>query len=100
MTAYAVGLYDIWDPSWIPDYKEPVTRLIEKHGGRYIARSSTCAWEVLEGVKPDITGITLIAFPTMEQARAWHRDVEYQPYIKLRQEGSRLNLMLVEGCDG
>lgn len=55
---------------------------------------------MLEGNRPAITGITIIEFPTMEAARAWHSDVEYQPFIKLRQTGSHLDLMLVEGCAG
>jgi uncharacterized protein (DUF1330 family) len=37
---------------------------------------------MMEGDKPDITGVTLIEFPTMEAPRAWHNDPEYQPYIK------------------
>jgi len=49
---------------------------------RYIGRRSSCPWEMMEGDKPDITGVTLIEFPTMEAARAWHNDPEYQPYIK------------------
>ena len=28
MTAYAVCLYNVWDQSWPPKYKEPVTELI------------------------------------------------------------------------
>jgi uncharacterized protein (DUF1330 family) len=36
----------------------------------------------------------------MEHAKAWHSDPEYAPFIKLRQAGSHLDLMLVEGCDG
>jgi uncharacterized protein (DUF1330 family) len=100
MAAYAVGLYNMQDRSWLPAYKETVTELIAKHGGRYIARASNCPWEVLEGRQPSITGITIIEFPSMEHARAWHNDPEYAPFIKLRQAGSHLDLMLVEGCDG
>ena len=100
MTAYAVCLYKVWDQSWPPKYKDPVTRLIAKHGGRYIARRSSCPWEMMEGDQPDITGVTLIEFPTMEAARAWHDDPEYQPYIQLRQTGSKVAMILVEGCKG
>ena len=53
MAAYAVCLYNVWDQSWPPKYKEPVTRLIAKHGGKYIARRSTCPWEMMEGAPPD-----------------------------------------------
>lgn len=100
MKAYAVGLYDMRDRSWLPAYKEKVTALIAKHGGRYIARASNCPWTVLEGKHYPITGITIIEFPSMEHAKAWHSDPEYVPFIRLRQAGSQLDLMLVEGCDG
>jgi uncharacterized protein (DUF1330 family) len=100
MPAYAVGLYNMQDRSWLPAYQEKVTALIAKHGGRYIARASKCPWMVLEGKDYPITGITIIEFPSMEHAKAWHRDPEYAPFIKLRQAGSQLDLMLVEGCDG
>src|SRR5687767_15151821 len=94
MPAYAVGLYNMQDRSWLPTYQEKVTALIAKHGGRYIARASKCPWMVLEGKDYPITGITIIEFPSMEHAKAWHRDPEYAPFIKLRQAGSQLDLML------
>jgi uncharacterized protein (DUF1330 family) len=96
MTAYAVGLYNMHRRDWIDAYRNPVTGLIAKHAGKYLSRASTCRWEMLEGDRPMITGITLIEFPSMELARSWHRNVEYQPYIKIRQAGSHLDLMLVE----
>jgi len=56
----------------------------------------TSRWETAEGNQPDITGITLIEFPSLEAARAWHCDPEYQPFIELRQAGSHLDLFLVD----
>jgi uncharacterized protein (DUF1330 family) len=101
MPAYAIGLYDVSDWSWHKQYKDSVTKLIKKHGGRYLARSSICPWEMLEGKPPqDATSFTLIEFPSMDHARAWYQDVEYQPYIALRQKGSTLKLILVDGCEG
>jgi uncharacterized protein (DUF1330 family) len=41
--------------------------------------------------------MVLIEFPSNESAKAWYRDPEYQPLIKYRQTGSKLDLMLVEG---
>lgn len=102
MPAYAIGLYRLEDlPSWHPTYKEPVTALIEKHGGRYVARSSICPWEMLEGEPPtDASSFTLIEFPDMNAARAWYNDPEYQQYIRLRQgSGTQLKLVLVDGCE-
>ena len=103
MTAYAIGLYKFKNlESWHPKYKEPVTKLIEKHGGRYVSRASASPWEILEGAEPiDATSFTLIEFPDMASARAWHSDPEYQEFIRLRQgSGTELKLILVDGCDG
>jgi uncharacterized protein (DUF1330 family) len=51
----------------------------------------------LEGAAPDITNITMIEFPSMEHARAWYNDPDYAPMKHLRQAGSRLTFLLVEG---
>jgi uncharacterized protein (DUF1330 family) len=96
MGAFAIGLYSIWDVSWRPAYREIVDALVAKHGGRYVART-TSAWEVLEGAAPEITNVTMIEFPSMEHARAWYNDPDYAPMKRLRQAGSRLNFLLVEG---
>jgi len=96
MTAYAVGLYNMRRRDWLDSYRNPVTALIARHGGHYLVCASTCRWEMLEGNAPSITGLTLIQFPTMGHARNWHRDAEYQPFIKLTQARSQLDLMLVE----
>jgi len=96
MTAYAVGLYNMYQRDWIKTYRAPVTALIARQGGKYLARGSTCRWEMLEGNQPDITGVALIEFPSMDAERAWHRDPEYRPYIGLRRTGSHLDLILFD----
>jgi len=96
MPAFAIGLYNIRDVSWRPAYREVVDKLVAKHGGRYVART-TSKWEVLEGAAPDVTNITMIEFPSMERARAWYNDPDYVPMKRLRQAGSHLNFLLVEG---
>jgi uncharacterized protein (DUF1330 family) len=98
MRAFAIGLYNIWDVSWRPQYREKVDELVAKHGGRYVART-TSPWEVLEGAAPEVTNITMIEFPSMEHARAWYHDPEYAPMKRLRQTGSRLNFLLVQGAN-
>jgi uncharacterized protein (DUF1330 family) len=96
MPAFAIGLYNIRDASWRRAYREVVDKLVAKHGGRYVART-TNPWEVLEGAAADVTNITMIEFPSMERARAWYNDPEYAPMKQLRQAGSRLTFCLVEG---
>jgi uncharacterized protein (DUF1330 family) len=53
--------------------------------------------ETLEGATPLPSGVVVLEFPSMEQARAWYRDPDYAPLIKLRQGGSDVELVLVEG---
>ena len=97
MSAFAIGLYDIWDLSWRPQYREMVDKLVAKHGRRYVVRTN-CPWEVLEGSASHMTNITMIEFPSMEHARAWYTDPDYVPMRELRQTGSRLTFLLVEGA--
>jgi uncharacterized protein (DUF1330 family) len=53
--------------------------------------------EMLEGGATLPSSIVLLEFPSMDDARAFHRDPEYAPFIELRQAGSDLELLLVEG---
>src|SRR4029450_13419101 len=96
MPAFAIGLYSIRDASWRPEYRAVMDKLVARHGGRDGART-TNPWEVLEGTAPDVTNITMIEFPSMDHARAWYNDPEYAPMKRLRQAGSRLTFLLVEG---
>jgi uncharacterized protein (DUF1330 family) len=47
------------------------------------------------GTLPSI--IVVLEFPSMAQAKAWYNDPEYAPLITLRQTGSELDFILVEG---
>ena len=43
------------------------------------------------------SAIVILEFPSMAQAKAWYNDPAYAPLIKLRQSGSDLDFVLVEG---
>src|SRR5262249_48369137 len=85
------------DVSWRPAYRAVVDELVAKHGGRYVART-TCPWEVLEGVAPDTTNITMIEFPSMEHARAWYNDPEYAPNGRLAIGHGHARSSAIEGA--
>ena len=70
-------------------------KIVARHGGRFLVRPD-CPWEVLEGNPPRSTGIVMIEFPSMENARAWYNDPDYRSLIKLRRSSSTLDLILVE----
>jgi uncharacterized protein (DUF1330 family) len=53
--------------------------------------------EQLEGQGPLPDAIVVLEFPSIERAKAWYNDPEYAPLITLRQKGSDLDFVLVEG---
>ena len=95
MSAYLIALLDVSDPSWVAEYGPPTHALVEKHGGRYIARERNSS-KVEGGGKAPSTAV-IIEFPTLAQAQAFHSDPDYQPLIKLRQSGSTGEVLIVDG---
>jgi uncharacterized protein (DUF1330 family) len=95
MAAYAIGRLEIRDPSWLQDYGPQTAALVAKHGGKYLVRGG--AMERLEGTGPLPSVIVILEFPSMAQAQAWYHDPKYAPLITLRQTGSDLDFILVEG---
>jgi len=95
MPAYIIGRVQVRDPSWVEEYGRKIQPLLQKHGGRYLVRARQM--EALEGTTPLPSVMVVLEFPSLEQARAWYRDPEYAPLIKLRQGGSDAELVLVEG---
>ncbi len=95
MPAYVIGSVQLRDPSWIESYRATVPSLVAKHGGKYLVRGGKM--EKLEGPSPLPTTMVVLEFPTMAQAKAFHDDPEYAPFIKLREAGSDTELVAVEG---
>ena len=95
MPAYAIGRLHARDWSWLEDYAATTAALIEKHGGRYLSRGG--ALERLEGEEPLPDAYVVLEFPSMEHARAWHRDPEYAPMIELRKRKCHVEFVLVDG---
>ena len=85
----------MWDPSWLQEYGPKTAALVEKHGGKYLVRGS--AMERLEGTGQLPSVLVVLEFPSIEHARVWYHDPEYSPLITLRQTGSELDFILVEG---
>ena len=95
MPAYAIGRLLMRDPSWRKEYGPKVADLVKKQGGRYVVAGGKM--ERLEGHGDLPSAIVVLEFPSMAQAKAWYHDPEYAPMIKLRQSGSDLDFVLVEG---
>lgn len=95
MPAYIVGHLKVWDPSWVPEYLPKVTALIESHGGRFLVRGGEP--ERIEGTADTPQAAIVIEFPTREAAMAFWNDPAFVPLVALRNTGSSLEAMLLDG---
>lgn len=53
------------------------------------------AVEVLEG--PEVEGVVVVEFDSMEDARAWYNSADYQAAIQHRFKGASYRAMIVQG---
>jgi uncharacterized protein (DUF1330 family) len=97
MKHYAVAEINITDPGWIQEYVEHTTRLVEQHGGRYLAR--TPHMEKLEGDRPPPQIFLIIEWPSKEAAESFYQSDEYKPHRENRRIGSTGEFLLVAGED-
>jgi uncharacterized protein (DUF1330 family) len=94
---YAVAELDVTDPSWVGDYVEHATRIVEAHGGRYLARTPRI--ETLEGERRPRQIFLLIEWPSKEAAETFYASEEYRPFRDSRIAGSQGEFFLVAGED-
>jgi uncharacterized protein (DUF1330 family) len=94
---YVVAEMQVTDPGWIGPYVQNVTRLIERAGGRYLARTPKI--ERLEGDRAAPQIMLLIEWPSRETALAFYESDEYRPYLERRTAGSITHLSLFAGED-
>ncbi|MEM7342039.1 MAG: DUF1330 domain-containing protein [Actinomycetota bacterium] len=97
MTAYSVLEVTPTDDAWIPGYLAPVAEIISKHGGKYLARTTT--HERAEGEGPDVALRVLLEWPSMDAARAFVNDPEYAPHLAARTNGSISHHVIIDGVD-
>lgn len=99
MKYYCVAEFDVTDKGWVPEYVREVTGLVERYGGRYLARTPKV--ERLEGeAEAKVPQVFLIIeWPSREAALAFYESEEYAPYLRSRLKGSAGSLFLVAGED-
>jgi uncharacterized protein (DUF1330 family) len=97
MKHYGVAEIDITDPAWVAPYVAAVTPMIERLGGRYLARTSHV--ERLEGDRPVARIFVIVEWPSREVAMAFYESEEYRPYRESRIAGAINELTMVAGED-
>jgi uncharacterized protein (DUF1330 family) len=94
---YAVAEMNVTDRAWVGDSVAAVTPMVERYGGRYLARTSRAV--KLEGDRPAPHVILLIEWPSREAALAFYESDEYRPYRERRIAGALNEFVLVPGED-
>ncbi|MEM1053337.1 MAG: DUF1330 domain-containing protein [Pseudomonadota bacterium] len=97
MSYYSVLAVTPTSEEWIPDYIGPANALVAKHGGKYLARTSS--HEQIEGSDSPAALRIIIEWPSKEAAMAFMEDPGYVPHLKARHAGSTSFHYLIEAKD-
>ena len=96
MTAYWLARARVDEPEQYARYASQVPGILERHGGQVLARGG--AHEVLEG-PADFTRFVVIAFPSLEAAKACFHSADYQEAAAFRRNGGGVvEITIVEGA--
>jgi uncharacterized protein (DUF1330 family) len=94
---YFVGEVEVTDQSWVTEYVTTVTAMVERWGGRYLARTPKV--ERVEGERKPLPLIVIVQWPSKEAAMAFYESDEYRPYRRKRIAGGKNEFLLVAGED-
>jgi len=97
MKYYAVGELDFIDQSWVARYVQNVTKIVERRGGRYLARTSKIDQPEGDGKPPQL--FVIIEWPSKEAAQEFYESAEYRPYRDSRLAGAKSRFSLIAGED-
>ena len=97
MKYYFIGELEVTDQSWVADYVRNVTGMVERHGGRYLARTPLV--ERVEGQRKAPAMMVILEWPSKEKAVAFYDSEEYRPYRQNRIAGAKNEFLLVAGED-
>lgn len=97
MKYYSVAEITVTNRRWVPAYVRNVTKIVEAHGGRYLARSVQI--RKMEGDRPLPQLVVIIEWPSLEAAEIFYESEAYLPYKTSRLAGSNGEFILVSGED-
>ena len=95
MAAYVIGRMKIQTREWMDEYFSKVPAVIESYGGRFLVRGGNP--QTLEGHDAIPDAAFIVEFPSRDLALAFWRSEEFAPLVQLRQTGSELEAIVVDG---
>ncbi|MGD9903598.1 MAG: DUF1330 domain-containing protein [Vicinamibacterales bacterium] len=91
---YFIAEVDVTNPQQYGEYAKLSPGVIEKFGGRFIARGGQVA--SLEGAAA-APRVVIVEFPSFERAQQFYNSPDYQTIRKLRVGAANFRGVLVEG---
>lgn len=77
-------------------YVEKVRPIVERNGGRYLARGGNVT-PIAGDWRPE--RIILIEFPSADHIERWWSSPEYKAIVGLREQSTRASAIIVEGIE-
>jgi uncharacterized protein (DUF1330 family) len=95
MPAYLLAIRKgpVKDPAAMAEYQRRTREIKAKF--ELVPRVVYGEIQPLEGDTPD--GVIVLEFPTMEEARAWYENSEYQDAVPFRQQAADYDMFIVQG---
>jgi uncharacterized protein (DUF1330 family) len=91
---YAIVLLDITDDARYREYARRATAIEQRYGA--VSLVASAATEVVDGSWP-AERVVVIEFPSIDEARAWYTDLNYQDLIPMRHRATTSTVLLVDG---
>tara|TARA_Y100001970_G_scaffold283621_1_gene399273 strand:+ start:2542 stop:2829 length:288 start_codon:yes stop_codon:yes gene_type:complete len=95
MSAYAIVQINVTNPELYKDYLKKVTPIVEKYNGEYVVRGGN--FKKMLG-NWDYERTVVIKFPSYDIAIEWYKSEDYKPVKKIREDNSKGNFIIIEGC--
>ena len=92
--AYVLVQVEVTNPEQYAEYMKLSPGIIEKFGGKFIARGGRSA--TLEGT-PAPGRVVVVEFPSFERAQEFYKSAEYEAARKVRAGAATAQFVLVEG---
>jgi uncharacterized protein (DUF1330 family) len=94
--AYLLVQVNVTNPQQYGEYAKLSPGIIEKFGGRFLARGGRST--TLEG-SPAPNRVVVIEFPSFDRAQAFYRSPEYTAARHVREGAATAQFVLVEGLE-
>ena len=94
MAAYIVAHVNIEDWDAYREYMRHTPRVVQKYGGRFIARGGEMI--TLEGPEETLR-IVLIEFPSLDRAKAFYDSADYSRIKRLREGAGAARFVAIDG---